>query len=85
MAVADSYEGQSLEALQDALLAVLARARMRPIGAVGAIQPYDPERHLWVGAGQPTTEVQLISPGFAGRGEEDRDITLVPARCIAPA
>lgn len=82
-AIADSYEADSLPALRDRLIAILARARMKPIGSVREVQPFDAERHEWVGDGLPGDEVQLLSPGFALMIEGEDDVVLVPARVVA--
>jgi hypothetical protein len=84
LAVADSFEGNSLEALQDRLLAVLQRARINPILEVGEQTAFDPIRHQWVGEGTPEETVRAISPGFVARLEGEEDVVLVPARVVAP-
>ena len=84
-ALADSYEARSLEALQDTLSSVLARARINPIGAVGELVSFNPIRHRWVGYGVATDLCRVISPGFVIGGEgADDDIVLVPARVVGP-
>lgn len=83
LAVGDSFESNSLESLQDRLLAVLQRARIVPIHEVGDEAPFDPARHQWVGEGVPTDRVQARSPGFVIEGEGAHGIVLVPARVVA--
>jgi hypothetical protein len=85
LAVADSFEAQSLESLQDRLLAVLQRARISAIHEVGDVAPFDPTRHQWVGEGSPTENVQAKSPGFVIAGEGNDQVVLVPARVVAAA
>lgn len=83
LAVGDSFEGSSLEALRDRLLGVLQRARIRPILEVGDEADFDPVRHQWVGDGYPVDHVKALSPGFVVQGEGDEDVVLVPARVVA--
>lgn len=83
LAVADSFEGDSLEALQDRLLAVLQRAKINPILEVGEQAAFDPIRHQWVGEGNPEEVVRAVSPGFVARVEGEEDVVLVPARVVA--
>lgn len=82
--LADSYESGSLEALRDRLLAVLARARIEMGDPVGAVVPFDPRRHEWVGEGRPGAMVEIRSPGFTARMEGDDAVVLVAARVTAP-
>jgi hypothetical protein len=84
-ALADSYESNSLPAIQDTLLSVLAQARIEPIGRRGAIVEFTPLRHRWVGEGSALDEALVISPGFLLRAEgTGDDIVLVPARVVDP-
>jgi hypothetical protein len=85
LAVGDSFEAKSLEALQDRLLAVLQRARIVPVLEVGETAGFNPSRHQWVGDGAPPDRIQARSPGFMLEGEGDDGIVLVPARVVAPA
>jgi len=85
LAVADSFEANSLDSLQDRLLAVLQRAKIVPIHEVGDEVSFDPTRHQWVGDGSPTARVQARSPGFLIESEGGDDIVLVPARVVAAA
>lgn len=82
-AVGDSYESQSLEALQDRLLAVLQRARIVPVLEPGDSADFDPSRHMWVGEGPPTQRVEARSPGFLVEDNGGDEIVLVPARVVA--
>jgi len=83
LALADSFEGDSLEALRDRLLVVLQRARISPVMEVGEETHFDPFRHQWVGDGQPSDVVRALSPGFVARVEGEEDVVLVPARVVA--
>jgi hypothetical protein len=82
--VADSYESESLESLQDQLLAILERARILQIIEVGEIATFDPVRHQWVGEGSPPDRVQAKSPGFLMEDEGGNEIVVVPARVSTP-
>ena len=84
LALADSVEAPSLEALQDRLAAALDRARIEPILQPGEIRPFDPDVHRWVDEGDPTDLVTAVSPGFIAHLEGEDDIVLVPARVVAP-
>jgi hypothetical protein len=84
LAVADSFEGNSLGALQDRLLAVLQRAKIAPILEIDEQAAFDPVRHQWVGEGNPDETVRAVSPGFVARLEGEEDVVLVPARVVAP-
>jgi hypothetical protein len=84
MALADSYEADSLAALRDRLLVVLQRGRVKPIHQPGDVVEFDPIRHQWVGEGYPTDRVKALSPGFMVSGEDDEDVVVVPARVVAP-
>jgi hypothetical protein len=80
-ALADSYESGSLGALQDQLRAVLTRLRIRPVGTIGDVVPFDPDRHTWVSEGYPSAEVRIVAPGWEGR-DGDVPVTVVPARVV---
>ncbi len=82
-AVAGSYEESDLGALRDRLLAILERARIEELMAVGERQPFDPARHRWAGEGDPTEWVRALSPAFGTRGEGDDGVVLVQARVVA--
>lgn len=84
LALADSIEAPSLEALQDRLAAALDRARIEPILQPGELRPFDPALHRWVDDGNPTDLVTAISPGFIAHLEGEDDVVLVPARVVAP-
>lgn len=84
LALADSVEAPSLEALQDRLAAALDRARIEPILQPGEIRPFDPDVHRWVDDGDPTDLVTAVSPGFIAHLEGEDDVVLVPARVVAP-
>lgn len=85
LAVADSYEARSLEAVRDALLAVLARARIEPIASAGEIVEFDPSLHRWVGSGMPSASVRVLSPGFRALGEEETGAIVLVAARVAEA
>lgn len=83
LAIADSYEGGSLQTLRDRLLTVLGRARISSVLAAGESAPFDPVRHQWVGEGHPSATVRALAPGFALQGEGADETVLVPARVVA--
>jgi molecular chaperone GrpE (heat shock protein) len=83
-ALADSFEANSLVALQDALSAALARARIEPIAEPGTVVPFDPDLHSWVGAGYPGAMVRVLTPGFITRREEADVMVLALARVDDP-
>lgn len=84
-ALADSFESNSLPSVQEALMAVLARARIEPIGKRGDTVQFNPLRHRWVGEGMAVDQALVISPGFVLRGElAEDDVVLVPARVVDP-
>jgi hypothetical protein len=84
LALGDSFESAHLAGLQDQLLAILQRARIRPILEIGQRARFEPLRHQWVGDGSPTAVVEARSPGFVSMGDGDNEIVLVPARVVAP-
>ena len=82
-AVADSYEEADVSALRDRLLAVLDRAQITEVTALGAVQRFDPVRHRWVGEGDPTEWIRALSPAYATQEEGEDGIVLVQARVVA--
>lgn len=84
LALADSYQANSLEALRDRLLSVLQRGRITQFAKPGDVVDFDPVRHQWVGDGYPTDQVKAMSPGFAVSTEGEEDVVVVPARVVAP-
>lgn len=84
LALADSYQANSLDALRDRLLSVLQRGRISQFASPGEIVDFDPVRHQWVGDGYPTDQVKAMSPGFAVSTEGEEDVVVVPARVVAP-
>jgi hypothetical protein len=82
--LADSFEANSLAAVQESLTATLGRAGIRPIGAVDEVVAFDPRVHRWVGQGVAQDRGLVVSPGFALREEGTEDVVLVPARVVAP-
>lgn len=84
LALADSYQANSLEALRDRLQAVLQRGRIVEFVKPGELTEFDPVRHQWVGEGYPTDQVKAMSPGYAVSTEGEEDVVVVPARVMAP-
>jgi molecular chaperone GrpE (heat shock protein) len=84
IALADSYQANSLEALRDRLLSVLQRGRIHQFVVAGDVVDFDPVRHEWVGEGYPSDQVKAMSPGFAVSTEGEEDVVVVPARVVAP-
>lgn len=83
-ALSDSAEARSLNALQDQLIAILARARIRPLGTPGDIVDFDPARHVWVGSGEPQHRVLIVAPGYITELEGGDELVLTAARVVHP-
>ncbi len=82
LAAGDSFQGGTLESLQDRLLAVLQRGGISTMHHVGEVVAFDPVKHQWVGEGAPTDHVVATSPGFIIAGEGQHEVVLVPARVV---